>query len=96
MLKKILKVINTHLLSPVPTEKDIKDYARAQQKKRDDKLFAKCMVASGSVREPVKLECCDTFGFVTLEEYRGGKIVVRESMILESTNWGGNNGRLRL
>ena len=70
-------------------KKSVEDYKTRQQKQRDDQLFARLMSANYEYRR-VDLGCSDALGVVTLEEFRGGKVVARESMILDSTNWGGN------
>ena len=69
-------------------KKSVEDYKTRQQRQRDDQLFARLMSANYEYRH-VDIGRGDALGVVTLEEYRGGKVVCRESMILESRNWGG-------
>ena len=69
-------------------KKSVEDYKTRQQKQRDDQLFARLMSANHEYRH-VDIGRGDALGVVTLVEYRGGKVVGRESMIINSTNWGG-------
>ena len=68
----------------------VEDYRQRQKEERYRKRWANLMSSSYAIRniKPVKLEPFDTLGVVTLEEYHSGKVVDRDSMILNSTNWG--------
>ena len=89
MLKNIKKVVCNQLLKVSLVKKAVEDYKARRQKQRDDRLFARLMSANYEYRH-VDIGRGDALGVVTLEEFRGGKVVGRESMILDSTNWGGN------
>ena len=69
-------------------KKSVEDYKTRQQKQRDDQLFARLMSANCEHRH-VDHGHGDALGVVTMEEYRGGNVIDRESMILNSTRWGG-------
>ena len=71
------------------TNQAVEDYKARQQKQRDDQLFARLMNANYEYRHAGHGHG-DALGVVTMEEYRGGKVIYRESMILDSTQWGGN------
>ena len=75
------------LLKLPSIKKYVEDYKTRQQKQRDDQLFARLMSANYEYRH-IDIGRGDALGVVTLEEYRGGKVVGMESMILNSTNWG--------
>ena len=87
----MLKKIGKQLIKLKFIKKAVKNYEAKQQKQRDDQLFGGFMSANYEFRNArhVDLGRGDSLGVVTLEEFRGGKVVVRETMILESTNWGG-------
>ena len=80
--------LRKHLLRLPVIKKSVEDYKTRQQKQRDDQLFARLMSANHEYRHADHGRG-DALGVVTLEEYRGGKVVGRESMIINSTNWGG-------
>ncbi|HZK85702.1 MAG TPA: hypothetical protein VFC58_13765 [Desulfosporosinus sp.] len=89
MFKKLMKSIRKQLMKIDWVRHRVELY-RMITKKEQHKLCLDLIVSSGQVRnlKPEKLEPFDTFGVVTLEEYHGGKVVGRESMILNSENWG--------
>lgn len=72
-------------------KKAVSDCNRKKEEAQYHERWANRLSTGYTIRnvKPVKLEPFDTFGVVTLEEYHGGKVVARESMILNSTNWGG-------
>ena len=84
----MLERLRKHLLRLPVIKKSVEDYKARQQRQRDNQLFARLMNANYEYRH-VDLGRGDALGVVTLEEYRGGEVVGRESMILDSTNWGG-------
>ena len=84
----MLKLIRQQLLKVPSIKRAVEDYKDKQQRQRDNQLFARLMNANYEYRH-VDIGRGDALGVVTLEEYRGGKVVDRETMILESTNWGG-------
>ena len=85
---KKMKMLGEQLIKLKFVKKAVEDHNAKQQKQRDDQLFARLMSANHEYRH-VDIGRGDALGVVTLEEYRGGKVVDRESMILDSTNWGG-------
>ena len=85
----MLERLRKQLLSLPVIKKSVEDYKTRQQKQRDDQLFARLMSANCEHRH-VDHGHGDALGVVTMEEHRGGKVVGRESMILDSTQWGGN------
>ena len=84
----MLKLIRQQLLKVPSIKRAVEDYKDKQQGQRDDQLFARLMSANYEYRH-IDIGRGDALGVVTLVEYRGGKVVERESMILDSTNWGG-------
>ena len=79
--------LRKQLLKVPSIKRAVEDYKDKQQGQRDDQLFARLMSANYEYRH-IDIGRGDALGVVTLEEYRGGKVVDRESMILNSTNWG--------
>ena len=48
---KLFKFIRKQLLRLPVIKKSVEDYRWRQEKQKDNELFAKCMVASGTIRE---------------------------------------------
>ena len=69
----------------------VSDYNQRRKKAQYRERWATLMRSGYTVRnaKPEKLGPRDTFGIVALEEWRGGRVVDRETMILNSENWGG-------
>ena len=83
-----MKILGKQLIKLKFVKKAVEDRKAKLQKQHDDQLFARLMSANYEYRHD-DLGCGDALGVVTLEEFRGGKVVCRESMILDSTQWGG-------
>lgn len=91
MLKKLMKSIRRQLLKIDWISREVEAYRFEQKKRRHHERWANRMSTGYAIRnlKPLKVEPFDTLGIVTLEEYHSGRVVDRETMILESTNWGG-------
>lgn len=89
----MLERLRKQLLKLDCIKKAVTDYKRRRAEELYHQRWANRMSTGYTIRniKPVKLEPYDTFGVVTLEEYHGGQVVSRDSMILDSTNWGGRN-----
>ena len=73
---------------------EVEAYQLLQKKQKHHERWAKLMHSDCTVRElrPEKLEPFDTLAIVTddglVEEWRDGEVVERESMFIDSANWG--------
>lgn len=83
----MLTRIRKYLLRVDYIKRLVSDYKVRQQKQRDDELFGRLMSANYAYRNPRTKG--EPFGTMTLEEYRNGRVVDRETMIIDSKNWGG-------
>ena len=83
-----MKILGKQLIKIKFVKKAVESHKAKLQKQLDDQLFARLMSAKYEYRH-VDNGRGDALGVVTLEEFRGGKVVGRESMILDSVNWGG-------
>ena len=94
MFKKLMKSIRRELLELDWFKREVEAYQFLQEKQRQHEHWAQLMHSGYTVRntKPEKLEPYDTLGIVTddgvLEEWQGGKVVGRETMIIDSTAWG--------
>ena len=79
------------LLKLPSIKKYVEDYRLRQEEIQRKERWARLMSSNCTYRKAKtsNLEKGDTLGVVTLEEFQGGKVVARETMILNSTNWGG-------
>ena len=80
------------LLLKLPSiKKYVEDYRLRQEEIQRKERWARLMSSNYTYRKTKtsNLEKGDTLGVVTLEEFQGGKVVARGTMILESTQWGG-------
>ena len=80
------------LLLKLPViKRAVEDYKARKKETRRNERWARLMSSNYEFRKAKasNLEKDDTLGVVNLEEYQGGKVVARETMILNSTNWGG-------
>ena len=87
----MLKLIRKLLMKLPSINALVLDYNQRRKKAQHRERWTALMSSGYTVRnaKPEKLGPRDTFGIVTLEEWRGGRVVDRETMILNSTNWGG-------
>ena len=87
----MLEHLRKQLLKVPSIKRAVEDYKARKKEAQRKEHWAKLMSSNYTYRKAKEsnLEKHDTLGVVTLEEYRGGKVVDRETMILESTNWGG-------
>ena len=86
MLKRIRK-----LLMKLPSINAlVSDYNQRRKKAQYRERWSTLMRSGYTIRntKPEKLGPRDTLRIVTLEEWRGGRVVDRETMILNSKNWG--------
>lgn len=95
MLNKLKKSIRRNLLKINWFKRKVEAYRiEIEKKKQRHKLRLDLIMNSGRIRnlEPEKLEPFDTLAIVTddgvLEEYQNGKVVGRESLFIDSENWG--------
>lgn len=94
MLKKLMKSICRQLLKIEWVRREVEAYRIEKKKQRHHEQWARLMHSGYTVRnvKPEKLDPFDTLGIVTddgvLEEWQGGKVVGRETMIIDSTAWG--------
>ena len=84
----MLKSLRRQLLKIGAIERRVADYKLRQKRARHRQRWGEIMSAGRNVRAD-KSDRADTLGIVTLEEHRGGRVVAREEVILESRNWGG-------
>lgn len=90
MLKKLKRFIRRQLFSFEYVRARVELHRLSEKKRQHHERWAEIMHAGGNVR-PDWSARGDTLEVVTLEEYRGGRVVAREEVILESTNWGSPN-----
>jgi hypothetical protein len=94
MLKKIAKSIRRQLLKINWLRREVEAYKQERENQQHHEDWAQLMHSGCKVRElkPEKREPYDTLAVVTddgvPEEWQGGKVVGRESLFIDSRNWG--------
>ena len=87
----MLALLRRQLLKVPSIKRAVEDYKARKKEIQRKERWARLMSSNYTYRKAKEsnLEKHDTLGVVTLEEFQGGKVVARESMILDSTQWGG-------